>query len=72
MSTNTGNMTPDGVAMVMAKGIQEAARHLDRQFAVPGIEHRQLEALGLLRVVGSPPCFRHRTCPQGALHARDW
>ena len=46
MGANTGNMIPDGVAMVMAKGIQEAARHLDRQFAVPGIEHRQLEALG--------------------------
>ena len=46
MSSNTNPVTPDGFALVMAKGIQEAARHLDRQFAVPGIEHRQLEALG--------------------------
>ena len=34
MSTNTGNMTPDGVAMVMAKGIQEAARHLAPGMAI--------------------------------------
>ena len=46
MSTNTGNMTPDGVAMVMAKGFHAAARHLDGQLAVPGIENRQLDALG--------------------------
>ena len=42
MSTNTGNVTPDGVAMVMAKGIHVAARHLDGQLAMPGIENNQL------------------------------
>ena len=46
MSTNTGNVTPDGVAMLMAKGIHVAARHLDGQLAMPGIENNQLEVLG--------------------------
>ena len=46
MSSNTNPVTPDGFALVMAKGIHLAASHLDRQLAMPGIETKQLEVFG--------------------------
>ena len=46
MSSNTNPVTPDGFALVMAKGIHLAASHLDRQLAMPGIATKQLEVFG--------------------------